>query len=101
MRRRKPDPLAADVVHVGEDGSDGADVAGRLRLPDGGVKIFDEHLVHAIAGSEDPGCGGAELSAGVSDYAEVRKLRVGVWPSNRKRAVRVVGRYGHGGVRLQ
>ncbi len=62
MRRRKPDPLAADIVHVREDGRDGADAAGRFGIPCGGVKLLDESLVDAIVGGKDPGCGLAGLS---------------------------------------
>ena len=34
--RGKPDPLGADVMHVGEDSGDVADVAGRPSSPNGG-----------------------------------------------------------------
>jgi hypothetical protein len=63
MRRCEPDPLGADVVHVGEDSSDGADVAEGLGLPHGRVKVLDEELVHALVDSEDMGCRLAGLSA--------------------------------------
>ena len=62
VRSGKPDPLGADIVHVGEDRRDGADVAGRFGFPGGRVKMFDEKLVHAIVGGKDPDCGSAELS---------------------------------------
>jgi hypothetical protein len=32
VRSGKPDPLAADIVHVGEDRRNGAGLAGRLAL---------------------------------------------------------------------
>jgi hypothetical protein len=77
MRSCKPDPLAADIVHVAEDRRNGADVvfagvfAGRFGCrfcgPGGRVKMFDENLVHAIVDKEDLGgrdldCTSAELS---------------------------------------
>ena len=66
VRSGKPDPLGADVVHVGEDRCDAADVAGRCGwrfcAPGGRVKMFDEKLVHAIIGGKDLDCGAAELS---------------------------------------
>jgi hypothetical protein len=62
----EPDPLAADVVHVGEDGCNGAGLAGRfgwrLCFPGGRVKMFDEKLVHAIVGGKDLYRGAAEFS---------------------------------------
>jgi hypothetical protein len=64
MRSCKPDPLAADIVHVGEDRGDGpgAGLAGRFGSPGGRVKIFDKNLGHAIIGGKDLDCGSAELS---------------------------------------
>ena len=62
MRSCKPDPLGADIVHVREDRRNGADIAGRFGSPGGRVKMFDEHLVHAIVGGKDLHCGSAELS---------------------------------------
>jgi|HubBroStandDraft_1064217.scaffolds.fasta_scaffold113573_2 hypothetical protein len=72
VRRGKPDPLAADIVHMGEDRRDVADVVARLagrsgcrlrgRFPRGKVKMFDEKLVHALIGGKDPDCGPAESS---------------------------------------
>src|SRR5271165_1156495 len=61
VRRRKPDPLAADIVHVREDRRNAADLAGRLGSPGGGVKMFDKHLVQALIGGKDPDCGSAGL----------------------------------------
>ena len=58
----KPDPLAADIVHVREDRRDGTSLAGRFGSPGGRVKMFDKHLVHTIIGGKDPDCGSAELS---------------------------------------
>jgi len=68
MRRRKPDPLAADVVHVGKDRRNGTCLAfagrlGRRRFgfPGGRVKMFDQHLVYAVVGEKDPDRGPAQL----------------------------------------
>jgi hypothetical protein len=62
MRSRKPDPLAADIVHVREDRGDGTGVAGRFGFPGCGVEMFDQHLVHALIGSKDLDCGSPGLS---------------------------------------
>jgi len=72
VRSCKPDPLGADIVHVGEDGGNRAGVAGRFGCrwfgrrwfgdPGGRVKMFDEKLVHAIVGGKHLDCGTAELS---------------------------------------
>jgi hypothetical protein len=62
MRRCKPDPLGADIVHVRENGSDGTGLAGRFGSPGGRVKMFDKNLVHALIGGKDPDCCLAELS---------------------------------------
>ena len=61
MRSGKPDPLAADIVHVGEDRRNGADLAGRFGSPGGRVKMFDKNLVHTIIGGKDLDCGSAQL----------------------------------------
>ena len=61
VRRGKPDPLAADIVHVREDGRNAADVAGRFGSPGGRVKMFDENLVDAIVGAKDLDCGSPQL----------------------------------------
>src|SRR5437870_12046585 len=61
MRSCKPDPLAADIVHVGEDRRNGAGLAGRFGSPGGKVKMFDKNLVHAIIGGNDLDCGSVEL----------------------------------------
>jgi hypothetical protein len=68
VRSCKPDPLAADIVHVREDRRNGADpffagvFAGRFGSPGGRVKMFDKNLVDAIIGGKDLDCGSAELS---------------------------------------
>ena len=67
MRRRKPHPLAAHIVHVREDRRNAARVAGRVGCrwfsgPGGRVQMFDKHLVHAIVGGKCLGRGSAELS---------------------------------------
>ena len=76
MRSAEPDPLGANVVHVGEDRDDGTRLAGGLGIPRARVEMFDEHLVHALTGGKDLDCGPAELSV--------------------NRAVkRLIGSYGH------
>jgi len=62
MRSCEPHPLGADIVHMREDGRDGANLAGRFSSPGGRVKMFDKNLIHAIVGGEDPDCGSAEFS---------------------------------------
>ena len=61
VRSCKPEPLGADIVHVREDRGNGADLAGRLGGPGGGVKMLDENLVHAIIGGKDVDGGAGEL----------------------------------------
>ena len=65
VRSGEPDPLGADVVHVREDRRNGADLARRLGSPGDRIKVFDNDLVHAIVGGEDPDCGLAELSMNI------------------------------------
>ena len=69
VRRRKPDPLGADIVHVREDGRNGARVAvqfdRQLRIPGGRVKMFNESLVHEIVSGKEANCGLGELSVGL------------------------------------
>ena len=49
MRGREPQPLAADVVNVSEDGSDGTSLApGRLGAPRAGVEMLKQELVHPV-----------------------------------------------------
>ena len=72
IRSGKPDPLAADIVHMGEDRRNGADfvLAGvfagglgwRFRCPGGRVEMFDKNLVDALIGDKDLDGGSAELS---------------------------------------
>src|SRR6202166_4326246 len=57
VRSCKPDPLAADIVHVREDRRNGAGLAGRLGSPGGRVKMFDKNLVYAIIGCKNLDCG--------------------------------------------
>ena len=61
VRRCNPDPLGTDIVHVGEDRSNGAGLAERFGLPGGRVKMFDKKLVHVIIGGKDLDCGSAKL----------------------------------------
>ncbi len=53
VRRGKPDPLAANIVHVRENRRNGAGLARRFGSPGGGIKTFDKNLVHAIIGGKD------------------------------------------------
>jgi hypothetical protein len=62
VRSCKPDPLAADIVHVREDRRNGADLAGRFGSPGGRAKMFDKHLVDAIIGGKELDRGSAKLS---------------------------------------
>ena len=67
MRCSKPDPLAADVVHVSKDRSNRADFANRFNCrrfgpPGDWPKMFDQHLVHAVVDEEDPRLRRAELN---------------------------------------
>jgi len=61
VRSGKPDPLAADIVHVREDRSNGTGLAGRFGSPGGSVKMFDKNLVDVIIDGKDLDCGSAEL----------------------------------------
>jgi hypothetical protein len=62
VRSGEPDPLGADVMHVREDGRNGADIAGWFGSPGGRVKTFEKNLVYAVVSGEDIRCGSAELS---------------------------------------
>jgi len=66
VRSCEPDPLGADVVHVGEYRRDVSGFGWRfgwqISSPCGRVKMFDKKLVHAIIGGKDLDCGSAELS---------------------------------------
>lgn len=66
VRRCKPDPLAADIMHVGEDRSNRADLAGRfgrqLRIPSPSLKMFDKNLIHALVGRKHPRRCSSEVS---------------------------------------
>ena len=73
MRSGEPDPLAANVMHVGEDGGDGPGLvrprAGQFRreigwrfcFPGRRVQVLNQELVHAVVGGEHLNCGSAEL----------------------------------------
>ena len=61
VRSCKPDPLGADVVHMGEDRRNRTGPAGRFGSPRGRIEMLDEHLVHAIVGGKDPDGGLAQL----------------------------------------
>jgi hypothetical protein len=64
VRRCKPDPLAADIMHVRKDRSNRADLAGRFgwqfRFPGSRIKMFDQHLIHALVGRKHPHCSAVE-----------------------------------------
>jgi hypothetical protein len=62
VRCCQPDPLSADIVHVGEDRRNRAGLTGRFGSPGGGVKIFDKNLVYAIVGGKGLDRGTAELA---------------------------------------
>ena len=53
----QPDPFDAHVVHVGEDCRDRSDVARWFGAPGVRIEIFNQNLVHAIVGGEDPNAG--------------------------------------------
>ena len=53
MRRRKPDPLRADIVHMREDRRNRPDLARRFGFPGSRVEMLDQNLVHAIIGRKD------------------------------------------------
>jgi len=61
MRSCQPDPLRADVVHVGEDRRDGAGLTGGFNCPGARVKMLDEHLVHTLIGGKGLDCRSAQL----------------------------------------
>ena len=64
LRRCQPDPLRADIVHVGEDRRNRAGLAGQFGSPGGRVKIFDKNLVYTVVGSKGLDRGPAELGVG-------------------------------------
>src|SRR5208337_4468828 len=65
MRSCEPDPLAADIVQVREDGSNRTDLALRSRFPCGRIQMRDEHLVQTVVHSEDLHCCRAEFRVSV------------------------------------
>jgi len=66
VRRRKSHPLAANIVHVGEDRGDGPDVARRFGSPRRRIDMFDESLVDAIVGSKYLGGSAVQLRLGLA-----------------------------------
>ena len=88
VRSSKPDPLAADIVHVGKDRRNTAGVARRFGSPGGRVEMFDEDLVDAIVGGKDLDCGLAELSVhlGVDGWSRLPAPRPMI--TSRRRAHR-------------
>ena len=48
MGSGQANPFAADVMHVGKDGGDGADIAGWLGFPRGWVEMLEHELVHLL-----------------------------------------------------
>src|SRR5205085_11144551 len=82
MRSCKPDPLGADIVHVGEDRRNAADVDGRFGCrrsgpPGGRVKMFDENLVHAVIDEKD--LGGRDLDSGPAELNVNLRSTIDVW----------------------
>ena len=61
VRRCKPDPLGAHVVHVREDRRNGAGFAWRLGFPRGRVETLNQHLVDALVSGKNLDRGSAEL----------------------------------------
>lgn len=61
VRGGQADPFHPNVVHVGEDGRDGADLAGRPGGPDVRVEMLDEKLIEAVVDGKDPGGVWSEL----------------------------------------
>jgi hypothetical protein len=71
VRSCKPDPLGADIVDVGKNRCDRANLAWRFRCPCRWVKMRDKDLVHALIGGEDLHGGSAQLS-----------LKLGLWSTH-------------------
>jgi len=61
VRRGKPDPLGADIVHVRKDRRNIADLTGRFGAPGGRVKTLDKHVVRAIVDGKNLGCGSPQV----------------------------------------
>jgi hypothetical protein len=59
MRSCKPDPLAADIVHMREGGRNAADFGGRFgcgfRCPGGRIKVFDQDLIDVVVDEKNLG----------------------------------------------
>jgi hypothetical protein len=62
VRSRKTDPLGSHIMYVREDRRDAARLAGRLGSPERRRQIFDQGLVEAFIGGENPDRGPPELS---------------------------------------
>src|SRR6266849_3646600 len=54
VRRRKPDPLGADIVHVREDRRNRAGLAGWFGIPRGRVQMLKNHLFHPLIRGKNP-----------------------------------------------
>jgi hypothetical protein len=76
VRSGKPDPLAADIVHVREDRRNGADTALRFGTPGSRIKMFDKNLVDAVVG--DKNLGGRGLHWGMAELSVSLVLTVGM-----------------------
>jgi hypothetical protein len=61
VRRRKPDPLGADIVHMREDRRNRANFARWSRSPRLRGKMFEKNLVDAVVDGKDLGRGSAGL----------------------------------------
>ena len=63
VRSGEPEPLGADIVHVGEDRCNRAGLAGQFGSPGSRVKIFDKNLVYTVVSGKGLDRGPAELGA--------------------------------------
>ena len=65
VRRRKPDPHTAHIVHVRKDRRNRPHPSGRFRrqfrIPRRRIKPLDQHLVHALVSRKHPHCSPPEL----------------------------------------
>jgi hypothetical protein len=62
VRRSKPDPLGADIVHMRENRRNRAHLSRRCGPPRSRIQMFDKVLVHAVIGSKHLHRGSTDLS---------------------------------------